>query len=143
MEITPSNQSRPLVLLDGSDFCNGRLRQIYCKALISHARSCKRKIAHAILEKGLSLFLKRHVPFFRNAPAFFHEGMSVFSRRCSKIFLQAIHEIYKPAPILLQVCTKSITCMYRERYMPPPLGNPLAEIIENRKLKIKTYSISC
>lgn len=24
-----SNQSRPLVLLDGSDFCNGRLRQIY------------------------------------------------------------------------------------------------------------------
>ena len=131
MEITPSNQSRPSVLMDGSDFCNGRLRQIYCKALIWHARSCKRKIAHAILEKGLSLFLKRHVPFFRNAPAFFHEGMSVVSRRCSKIFLQALHGIYKPAPILLQVCTKSITCMYRERYMPPPLATPWQEIIEN------------
>ena len=29
-----SNQSCPLVLLDGSDFFNGRLCRIYCKALI-------------------------------------------------------------------------------------------------------------
>ena len=119
-----SNQSCPLVLLDGSDFCNGRLRQIYCKALISHARSCKRKIAHAILEKGLSLSKKRmclfsetHLRFFTKACPFFLAGAPRFSYRLFTEFTSLYQFCYKSVPNPLHACTASDTCQ-------PPLATP-------------------